>query len=600
MNVFRILMMVVIVGIGWSVALSGCADKEATTEAQETSEGGEETEPEATPQLNFEERVEEEGSTFAPGNVLDVRVSISESDWNKLRFEHRDPVEFFGSGCHEQIPDVFNYYPVDVTMDGESIGQVGARTKGLVGSINPARPSLKLKLQEYQEDLFYKERKRFTFNNQTTDAARLSTCMAFYVYRKMGVPASRCNFAHVHVNENDMGIYANVEPIKKLMIQRLFGDDSGNLYEGTVSDIRTDFDVRVEKKTNEDESDWSDVQRLKDALDSTDDDAIDQIAELVDIDAFLAFTAASVMVGHWDSFSGNANNYYFYRDPTSDKFFFIPWGPDDTFSNENIADGGQIQAALGGALLARRLLEDPSIMTRYRDTMRNLLQERWDDEEILGELDRMEALIAPHVAATNEGFSGAVNSVREYIADRKRKLLNAVNADPIPFSGQLRDAPICMQVSGQLNVSFRGTWDTLGSDDPFGGGSGTMSASYGEFDFASESVAAMMGEVGSPGATEIDLLALLGGTQALFYRLMLPTEALQPNSSFDMSDPRVSSLMVRVDLATRTPQVMGFLGEGTFTFGDEVDLTPGGIVEGELNAAIWGGFAEAYGSSEGD
>ena len=175
-----------------------------------------------------------------------------------------------------------------------------------------------------------------------------------------------------------------------------------------------------------------------------------------------------------------------------------------------------------------------------------------------------------------------------------------MNADPIPFSEQLREAPVCMQVSGQLNVSFQGTWGTLGADDPFGGGSGTMSATYGDFSFASEMVGAMMGEVGSPGATEIDLLGVVGGGQILFYRLMLPTEALQPNSTFDMGDPRVSALMVMVELATLKPQVMGFLGEGQFTFGDEVDLTPGGMVEGELSAAIWGGFAEAYGSAEGE
>lgn len=578
----------------------GCSSDESTQEPIEETDTELEAEAEATPELNFEETVEEEGSTFAPGHVLDVRVSISEADWNQLRFEHRDPVEFFGSGCREPIPDAFNYYPADVTIDGESMGQVGVRTKGLVGSINPARPSLKLKLQEYQEDLLYKERKRFTFNNQTTDAARLSTCMAYYMFRKMGVPASRCNFSHVYVNENDMGVYASVEAIKKPMLQRLFGDDSGNLYEGTVADIRTGFDVRVEKKTNEDENDWSDVERLKAALDSTDDDAIDQIAELVDIDAFLAFTAVSVMVGHWDSFSGNANNYYFYRDPTSDKFFFIPWGPDDTFSNENVVGGGRIQSAMGGSLLARRLLEDPAIMTRYRSTMRTLLQDRWNDEEILGELDRMEALISPHIAATNEGFADAVNDVRGYITDRKRKLLNAVNADPIPFSDQLSEELICMQVSGELNVSFRGTWDTLGAEDPFEGGSGTMNVTYGEYSFSSAMVSAMMGEVGSPGATEIDFLGLLDGTQALFYRLMLPTEAIQPNSIFEMGDPRVTALMVMVDLATLTPQVMGFLGEGQFTFGDEVDLTPGGIVEGELNAVIWGGFAEAYGQSSGE
>ena len=41
---------------------------------------------------------------------------------------------------------------------------------------------------------------------------------------------------------------------------------------------------------------------------------------------------------------------------------------------------------------ARRLFEDPVIMTRYRDMMRTMLNEVWDDD-ILAELASMEALI---------------------------------------------------------------------------------------------------------------------------------------------------------------------------------------------------------------
>ena len=65
-------------------------------------------------------------------------------------------------------------------------------------------------------------------------------------------------------------------------------------------------------------------------------------------------------------------------------FTFFPWGPDDTFSNRNLAENGRVRAAMGGALLARRLFEDPVIMTRYRDMMRTMLNEVWDDDTILG------------------------------------------------------------------------------------------------------------------------------------------------------------------------------------------------------------------------
>ena len=580
-------------GVALAFGLTGCAasDDEVSDIGGPDSPDAVVDESDSTEGVqNFGETTEAEGSPFDPARLIDVQISIAEEDWNQLRFEHREPIEFFGDGCQEPIPDAFNYYPATVELDGTSLGQVGVRTKGLIGSINPARPSLKVKLQEYQDDLLYQERKRFTFNNQTSDAARLSTCMAFYIFRKMGVPASRCNFAKVQVNDSVMGVYANVEPIKKPMLERLFGDDSGNLYEGTVADIRTNFTARVEKKTNEDEDDWSDFQALLAAVEAPDETFISEIDEVLDIDAFLRFTAATVMVGHWDSFPGNANNYYFYRDPGTEKFYFLPWGPDDTFTNRNVAPNGRVQAAMGGSFLARRLFSYPVIMTRYRDTMRQMLTELWDTDEILGELARMESLIKDHVVGQSEEAHGNnVSRVRAFIRDRKQILLNAVNADPIPFGGGLPAEPLCLQYSGPMDVSFRLTWDTLGAENPFATSSGTMDANYGGIPFVSQALGALAGEVGSPGATELNLIGFMADSQILFIRLMLPTSAFVPNSSFDMADPRVSSLII---LANQNGgfQIFGFLGGGELTFGDEVDLVPGGTVAGDLRVDMWGGL----------
>ena len=138
--------------------------------------------------------------------------------------------------------------------------------EGPLGSINPARPSLKLNLHKFIEtdDVYFEQAKRFTFNNQNQDASRMRTCMAYYIFASAGVPASLYNFAHIQINDQDLGVYSNVEPIKKPMLARIFGDDEGNLYEGTA-DIRAGgFMDRIEKKTNETEDDWSDIYRLRD------------------------------------------------------------------------------------------------------------------------------------------------------------------------------------------------------------------------------------------------------------------------------------------------------------------------------------------------
>ena len=68
---------------------------------------------------------------------------------------------------------------------------------------------------------------------------------------------------------------------------------------------------------------------------------------------------------------------------------------------------------------------------------------------------------------------------------------------------------------------------------------------------------------------------------------MLPTRSDSTNSTFAMSDPLISSLMVLVGEGGN-PQILGFLGEGELSFGEEVDLTSGGTLAGDISVAIWG------------
>ena len=194
---------------------------------------------------NFAETVEPEDSVFAPARVLNVQVSISDENWNQLRFEHRKPVDFFGEGCREPIPDAFNYYPADVTVDGTSLGEVGVRTKGLIGyQSGPA--VLEGKTQEYQDELLYQDQKRFTFNNQTSDPARLSTCMAFISFVRWGYPHRDATCEHEGQRRRYGGLCQRGN--QEAHVATPIRDDLGNLYEGNVADIRTGFTARIERK----------------------------------------------------------------------------------------------------------------------------------------------------------------------------------------------------------------------------------------------------------------------------------------------------------------------------------------------------------------
>ena len=144
---------------------------------------------------------------------------------------------------------------------------VGVRKKGFVVSQSPVKPSLKLRFDKYIEgQTLGGVLERMTLNNGIQDPSLINTCLAYQVFADTGLPTPRCNFATVSVNSENLGLYVHLEDIKTSMVPRTFANAEGNLYEGTVSDFRPEWRGTFEKKTNEDDADWSDIDAIVAAL----------------------------------------------------------------------------------------------------------------------------------------------------------------------------------------------------------------------------------------------------------------------------------------------------------------------------------------------
>ena len=84
-------------------------------------------------------------------------------------------------------------------VDGVALSDVGLRKKGFLGSLDDNKPSLKISLDEYiEQDLLGTH--DITLNNAKQDPSYLNQCLGYATFAAAGVPASRCNFAHVTVN----------------------------------------------------------------------------------------------------------------------------------------------------------------------------------------------------------------------------------------------------------------------------------------------------------------------------------------------------------------------------------------------------------------
>ena len=95
----------------------------------------------------------------------------------------------------------------------------------------------------------------------------------------------------------DLGLYVHAEEIKKPFLARHFNSAKGNLYEGTVSDFTPNFRRTLEKKTNEDADEWSDIDAVVAALQDPSDAGLEALSKAVDLDRFLSFWATEVLVG---------------------------------------------------------------------------------------------------------------------------------------------------------------------------------------------------------------------------------------------------------------------------------------------------------------
>ena len=99
---------------------------------------------------------------------------------------------------------------------------------------------------------------------------------------------------------------------------------------GTISDFTPEYRGTFENKIDAYDGGLGNINALVSVVGDTSDAGLEDLATLVDLDRFLTFWATEVLVGHWDGYAGNRNNYHFYRE-VGGLFVFIPWGVDDTF-----------------------------------------------------------------------------------------------------------------------------------------------------------------------------------------------------------------------------------------------------------------------------
>ncbi len=540
---------------------------------------------------------------FARERVLAIAIEMAPEDWERLRVQTRTLADILGGAdCFAQpVADIFSWFPAAVTVDGVAYGEVGVRKKGFFGSLSTEKPSLKVRFDKYVDgQLLGGVIDRITLNNSQQDVSMINTCLAYEVFAAAGLPAPRCNLASVTANGADLGLYVHVEEIKRPFLARHFADADGNLYEGTLSDFRSDWRGTFEKKSNEDAGDWSDIDAVVAALQDPTPAGLAALDAIVDHDRFLSFWAAEVLVGHWDGYAGNRNNYHFYREPEG-RFVFIPWGVDAVFTTTDVPfDAFESPPSVNAhGVLAHRLYRDPARRAAYTDRLRELLDTVWQEDELLLSAAQLAAVVQAH--APPEARAAAAEDaarVRSFISTRREEILADLEPAPPDWPWPLTDpAGVCWQEDGgesfsTFRVAFETTWGTKDSPNPFETGTIT----HLELDGAGEAVETTGSSAGPAGADEaadvgleqaafITLMTLLPDFSVAGFTVWLPPELVTDGAALVIGQDGVGSVFWTMPAGAAAPQRFVPVTAGTLELA-AAGTAPGAAIAGRFSGAV--------------
>lgn len=302
------------------------------------------------------------------------------------------------------------------TTGNDTITNVGFRLRGNT-SRNAAKKSFKISFNTYVSGRKWKNLEKMNLNGSHNDVSILRSQLSNMVLRATNVPNSRTSYVKLYINNQYRGLYLNVEHIDEEFLQRRFiNDDSGNLYKcawgSNLSYLGTNennYKSTYELKTNKSADDYSGLIQFIDVLNNTaSTNFACAINEVFDVELYLKTLACEVLIGHWDGYAYNQNNFYLYQRPSDGKFVFLEYDMDNTFgvswSSTNWATRNIYSWSTGNRPLYTKILAVPYYKERFSHYIDSIISTTFNYANLIPQIEQIQTMITP--AAFSDSFKG--------------------------------------------------------------------------------------------------------------------------------------------------------------------------------------------------
>lgn len=290
--------------------------------------------------------------------------------------------------------------------------------------------------------------KTLNIHGNHNDPSMMREFLSAYTMRKMGVPHARVNHVRLYVNGEYFGVRGIVEFIDKTFLNSRFNEKSGNLYKCTwpadlgylgenqqsykdVINPSPENERAYDLKTNESQDDYTRLVNLISLIHKLPADKFkDSIGEWVNTDAYLKALAAEILIGHWDNYFANKNNYYLYDQTKDQTFNYLPYDMDNTFgvqwgfsniNTRNIHNWGD--KGKSSATLTYALLEHAEFQKMFEGFVFGAVNDFFNEEHMFPVIDSLAKRLDPWIKE-DKHFSGTWSSDYGFTYDDWKKSIN--------------------------------------------------------------------------------------------------------------------------------------------------------------------------------
>jgi spore coat protein H len=352
---------------------------------------------------------------FDQSRLHECKLELDAADWSALRANFQTN----------------QYYAANLTIDGETVRQVGIRSRG-AGSRSGEKPGLKIDTNKYVSGQEFHGYKSLVLDNVTQDASMMRELLANSIFESVGIAAPQISFCRLTVNTDFWGLYTLIESVSKPFLKMRLGEESGTLYDYEYTDdyrfaykgdaLSAYAPVPFEPQTNEDKLDTGLADLVKAINQTPQSGYAASMESYIDVRKFLTHLAVENACAEYDGIVGQfgLNNFYLYQYGGQKKFVFIPWDKDTSFQ----AAEWPVQYRMDTNEFSKRLMLDPAMKSYYESEVKRIATSFVTTAFLGPKIDQYAGLIRSSVAAdthkpfTLAEFEAAVAGLKGIAANR--------------------------------------------------------------------------------------------------------------------------------------------------------------------------------------